>query len=142
MAKNLLIVESPAKSKTIEKYLGSDYQVQASFGHIRDLPKSTLGIDLEKNFEPKYVISPKSKKTLATLKKASEGKETIYIATDLDREGEAIGWHVVQALGLNHVQGQRSKVKGPEVKRITFDEITKSALLKALDQLHLMLQSR
>lgn len=131
MAKNLLIVESPAKSKTIEKYLGSDYQVEASFGHVRDLPKSTLGVDLENNFEPHYIVSPNSRKTISRLKKAISGKKVVYIATDLDREGEAIGWHIVQALGL---ESSQKKVKSSQldVKRITFDEITKSALIEAL----------
>src|SRR3990167_5669313 len=132
MAHNLVVVESPAKSKTIEKYLGADYQVLASFGHLRDLPKGELGVDVEKNFEPKYVIPTNSKKTVTALKKALTGKNILYIATDLDREGEAIGWHVVQALGLNDVKCQMSNVKCPEIKRITFDEITKSAITKAI----------
>lgn len=127
MASNLLIVESPAKSKTIEGYLGLDYQVLASFGHVRDLPKSTLGVDVKANFKPKYIIPKKSQKVLNQIKQALKNKKNLYIATDLDREGEAIGWHVIQALGLN-----QPKKGQPAVKRITFHEITKSALEAAL----------
>ncbi len=100
MAKNLVIVESPAKAATIEKYLGSDFQVLASMGHIRDLPASKLGVDVEALFVPSYVIPPKARKVLKTLKEALKGKETVYLATDLDREGEAIAWHVAEALEL------------------------------------------
>ena len=131
----MVIVESPAKSKTIEKYLGSDYQVLASFGHVRDLPKKELGVDVDHDFEPKYIIPTNAKKTVTALKKALVKKDTLYIATDLDREGEAIGWHVVQALGLNEVRANGHspvRTKSPEIKRITFHEITKSAILDAL----------
>ena len=125
MAKNLVIVESPAKAATIEKYLGSDFQVLASMGHIRDLPASKMGVDTEAAFLPSYVIPPKARKTLTALKNALKGKETVYLATDLDREGEAIAWHVSEALELP------SK---PEiaVKRITFDEITQTAIKNAV----------
>lgn len=122
MAKNLLIVESPAKAKTIEKYLGSDYQVLSSYGHIRDLPKSGLNIDVEKNFEPNYEIPVDSKKTIAALKKAVKGK-TVLLATDEDREGEAISWHLCEAL----------KLDPKTTKRIVFHEITKQALLDAVN---------
>lgn len=132
MAHNLVIVESPAKSKTIESFLGSEYQVSASFGHVRDLPKKELGVDVEHNFEPKYTIPINAKKTVSQLKKALTGKKNLYIATDLDREGEAIGWHIIQALGLNESKSQKSKVKNLEIKRITFHEITKSAITDAL----------
>lgn len=124
MAKNLVIVESPAKAKTIKKFLGKDFEVEASMGHIRDLPESELAVDVEGGFTPKYVI-PKKKQTVvkalqSSLKKAS----VLWIATDEDREGEAIGWHLVQAL----------KVKDPErVKRIVFHEITREAILQSID---------
>ena len=123
MAKNLLIVESPAKAKTIEKYLGKDYQVLSSYGHIRDLPKSGLNIDVENNFEPTYEIPAESKKTIASLKKAIKGK-TVWLATDEDREGEAISWHLCKALQLD----------SENTKRIVFHEITKQALLDAVSK--------
>lgn len=120
---NLVIVESPAKAKTIEKYLGSDFKVAASFGHVRDLPQKTLGIDLKNNYEPAYEILPKAKKTISGLKTIANKSEQIYLATDLDREGEAISWHLVHALGLT---------KKKNVKRIVFNEITKSAVERAV----------
>ena len=125
MAKNLVIVESPAKAATIEKYLGSDYQVLASMGHVRDLPASKMGVDVEAEFLPSYVIPPKARKTLTALKNALKGKDTVYLATDLDREGEAIAWHVAEALGLS----ERPEIS---VKRITFDEITQTAIKEAV----------
>ena len=121
---NLLIVESPAKAKTIEKYLGKDFKVLASFGHVRDLPPKELAIDVDSNFEPKYEIPAKAKKVIADIKKLEKNAEILYLATDLDREGEAISWHVLKALKL--------KDNDPKVKRITFSEITKSALEKAV----------
>jgi DNA topoisomerase-1 len=121
MAKNLLIVESPAKAKTIEKYLGSDYQVLSSYGHIRDLPKSGMAIDIEHSFEPDYVIADDKKKTVNELKRAAKGK-TIWLATDEDREGEAISWHLCQALGLDD----------KTTKRIVFHEITEGAIKDAV----------
>lgn len=120
MAKNLLIVESPAKAKTISQYLGSDFQVLSSYGHIRDLPKSKMSIDIKNGYEADYIIPDDSKKTIATLSSAMKGKE-LWLATDFDREGEAIAWHLVEAL----------KPK-KEPNRIVFTEITKSALLKAV----------
>lgn len=128
--KNLVIVESPAKGKTIEKYLGSDYKVLASFGHVRDLPVKELGVDVKKNFEPEYVIPAKSKKTISDLKAAAAKADMIYLATDLDREGEAISWHVAEALGLGSTKSQKPNSK--PYHRITFHEITKSALEKAI----------
>lgn len=119
---NLVIVESPAKAKTIEKYLGKDYKVLASFGHVRDLPQKTLGIDTEKDYNPDYQILPKAKKTITTLKEAAKKAQDIYLATDLDREGEAISWHLSFALGL----------KGDKTKRIVFNEITKGAVESAI----------
>ena len=121
MARNLVIVESPAKAKTIEKFLGSDYSVKSSFGHIRDLPKKGLNIDIEKDFEPKYEISPDKKKVVSELKAAAKSHE-VWLASDEDREGEAIAWHLTQALGLD-----------PEkTKRIVFHEITKPAIEAAI----------
>src|ERR1700712_1827032 len=121
MAKNLVIVESPAKAKTIEKFLGKDYVVKSSFGHIRDLPKKGLNIDIEKGFEPHYEVSTDKKKVVAELRKAAAGSE-VWLASDEDREGEAIAWHLTQALGLD-----------PEkTKRIVFHEITKTAIEAAI----------
>jgi DNA topoisomerase-1 len=125
MAKNLVIVESPAKAATIERYLGSDYQVLASMGHVRDLPASKLGVDVDDAFVPTYVTPPKARKTIKALKDALKGKETVYLATDLDREGEAIAWHVAAALDL----ASQPKLT---VRRITFDEITKDAIQHAV----------
>ena len=119
-----MIVESPAKAKTIEKYLGKDYKVLASFGHVRDLPEKSLGVDVAKNYEPEYAILPKAKKALAALKSALSGADKVYLATDLDREGEAISWHLTFALGLYK--------KKDKINRITFHEITKSAIEKAV----------
>jgi DNA topoisomerase-1 len=124
----LIIVESPAKAKTIEGYLGKDYKVLATYGHLRDLPKSKLGIDLE-TFSPEYVIPTKSRKTVTALKKEAAKAELVILATDEDREGEAISWHTVQALGL---ENQNSKIKNQKYTRITFHEITKSAILDAV----------
>ncbi|MFA5792810.1 MAG: type I DNA topoisomerase [Candidatus Gracilibacteria bacterium] len=121
--KNLVIVESPGKIKTISKYLGPDYTVMASMGHVRDLPKSKMGIDTEHNFEPKYIIPKEKKKVIDGLLAKIGAKTEVYIATDEDREGEAIGWHLVEALGLN---------KREDLKRIVFHEITKQAILDAL----------
>jgi DNA topoisomerase-1 len=121
MAKNLVIVESPAKAKTIEQYLGSDFVVKSSFGHIRDLPKKGLNIDIEHDFAPTYDIPADKKKVVSQLKTAAKGKD-VWLASDEDREGEAIAWHLCHALGL----------KPSETKRIVFHEITKSAIEKAV----------
>ncbi|MBS9767788.1 MAG: type I DNA topoisomerase [Flavobacteriaceae bacterium] len=125
MAKNLLIVESPAKAKTIEKILGKDFVVKSSFGHVRDLAKKNLGIDVENNFNPNYEISADKKKVVTELKKLVKEAEVVWLATDEDREGEAIAWHLYEVLNL-------AKAK-KEVKRIVFHEITKNAILKAVD---------
>ncbi len=118
MGKNLVIVESPAKAKTIEKMLGSKYTVQASYGHVRDLPKSKLGVDVDGDYSPQYVIPTKNRKQVTKLKELAKKADMLYLATDEDREGEAIGWHVQQVLGLP-----------PEkVKRVAFHEITKEAI--------------
>ncbi len=119
---NLVIVESPAKAKTIEKYLGSEYSVKSSFGHIRDLPKKGLSIDKENNFEPEYEISADKKKVVAELKKAAKESDTVWLASDEDREGEAIAWHLCKALGLDE----------KKTKRIVFHEITKPAIEAAI----------
>ncbi len=119
---NLVVVESPAKAKTISKFLGKSYSVTASYGHIRDLPKSSFGVDLENNFKPKYVVAKEKKPVVDSLKKLSEKADDIYIATDEDREGEAIGWHISQVI----------KLKPDNVKRIVFHEITKSAILNSI----------
>lgn len=121
MPKNLVIVESPAKAKTIEKFLGKDYSVKSSFGHIRDLPKKGLNIDIEKNFAPHYEISSDKRKVVAELKKAAAGSE-VWLASDEDREGEAIAWHLTNALKLDPAK----------TKRIVFHEITKSAIDEAI----------
>ena len=126
MANNLVIVESPAKAGTIQKYLGDDFQVLASMGHVRDLPSSKLGVDVENNFAPQYVIPIKARPNIKKLKAALKGKKVVYLATDLDREGEAIAWHVAQALELD-------KDKDLKVFRITFDEITKAAVTRAIE---------
>jgi len=123
MAKNLVIVESPAKGKTIEKFLGKDYKVVASMGHIRDLPQKSLGIDIENNFTPEYFISEDKEKTVTNLRKLAKAAETVWIATDEDREGEAIGWHLCHALDLDPKTTQR----------IVFHEITKTAITKAVE---------
>ncbi|MDY0181314.1 type I DNA topoisomerase [Aliarcobacter skirrowii] len=120
--KNLVIVESPAKAKTISKFLGPDYVVMASMGHVRDLPKSTLGFDPDDNFKPNYQVSADKKKVIADLKKQISKDTTIYLAADEDREGEAIAWHLIPAL----------KIEKNPIKRIVFHEITKDAILKAL----------
>jgi len=122
MAKNLLIVESPAKAKTIEKILGTDFIVKSSFGHIRDLEKGNKGIDIENNFEPSYVVSPEKVKVVRELKEQVKKSSEVWLATDEDREGEAISWHLCQELKLD--------VK--TTKRIVFSEITKPAILKAV----------
>lgn len=120
---NLVIVESPAKAKTIEKYLGKDYKVSASFGHVRDLPQKSLSIDVANDYKPDYQIVPKAKKVVAELKGLAAKADLVYLATDLDREGEAISWHLVEALKLKNKD---------RYKRIVFSEITKGALDRAI----------
>ena len=122
MAKSLVIVESPTKAKTITRFLDGKYKVEASFGHVRDLPSSKMGIDIDHDFEPTYVIPPKSKKRVAELKKLAKDAPEIILATDEDREGEAIAWHLISALDL----------KQKDIKRIAFHEITKTAINEAL----------
>ena len=122
MAKSLVVVESPAKAKTINKYLGKDYKVLASMGHIRDLPKSKLGVDVDEGFVPTYEFIPARKKAIKALRDAAKQVGSIYVATDPDREGEAIGWHVAETLG-----GKKKKIG-----RLMFNEITRKAVLAAL----------
>lgn len=152
MSKPLIIVESPTKAKTISKFLGGAYDVEASFGHIRDLPKSKLSIDTDHNFEPKYVIPPKAKETVEKLKSLAKHAPEVILASDEDREGESIAWHLVQALDLEEAEGRKRKAKSKKsadadaessnteavkvdtsrVKRIVFHEITKHAIEEAL----------
>ena len=123
MAKNLVIVESPAKAKTIEKFLGKDYKVESSFGHIADLPSKKLGIDTENGFVPQYEIDPSKKELVKKLKSLAKEAEMVWLASDEDREGEAIAWHLYENLGL----------KPEKSRRIVFHEITKNAILKAIE---------
>ncbi len=123
MAKNLVIVESPAKAKTIEGFLGKEFTVKSSYGHVRDLNKNTLSVDIEKDFEPEYEISDDKKALVAELKKLSKASDTVWLASDEDREGESISWHLYEALDL----------KKKDTKRIVFHEITKSAILNAIE---------
>ncbi len=132
MAKQLIIVESPTKAKTISKFLGPDYEVEASFGHVRDLPKSKLSIDVEHGFEPVYQIAPKATEIISKLKKMAKSATSIILATDEDREGEAISWHLVQALGLGNDQQIEDGKEDKRIKRIVFHEITKPAIEHAL----------
>ncbi len=122
MTKGMIVVESPTKVKTLQKFLGDDYIIKASVGHIKDLPEDELGVDIENNFQPHYVIIPGKKKVLGELKKASQKVKDIYLAPDPDREGEAIAWHIAEEIG-NH---------GKNVYRVLFNEITKNAVLEAL----------
>ena len=123
MAKNLVIVESPAKAKTIEKFLGSDYQVESSFGHIADLPSKEIGVDVANGFKPKYEVSSDKKALVSKLKTLAKNAEMVWLASDEDREGEAISWHLAEELKLDKTK----------TKRIVFHEITKNAILKAID---------
>jgi len=122
MAKNLVIVESPAKAKTIEKYLGKDFIVKSSVGHIRDLVKKGLGVDTENNFEPNYEVSPDKKAIVKELKSLAKKAEIVWLATDEDREGEAISWHLLEALELDE----------KKTRRVVYNEITEEAILKAI----------
>ena len=109
MAKNLVIVESPAKAKTIEGYLGKDFVVKSSFGHVRDLAKKGLAIDLENNFLPNYEVSPDKKQVVSELKKLAKDSEVVWLATDEDREGEAISWHLYETLDLKKKDSKTNK---------------------------------
>ena len=122
MAKYLVIVESPAKVKTIKKFLGKNYEVVASNGHVRDMPKSQLGFDVENNYEPKYITIRGKGDILAALRKAEKKADKVYLATDPDREGEAISWHLAEALKLDETKKMR----------ITFNEITKKVVTDSI----------
>ena len=123
MAKNLVIVESPTKAKTIECFLGKEYTVKASEGHVRDLNKNTLSVDIDNNFEPEYEIPDNKKALVAELRKLSKAADTVWLASDEDREGESISWHLYEVLDL----------KKKDTKRIVFHEITKSAITNAIE---------
>ena len=123
MGENLVIVESPAKAKTIEKFLGKGFVVKSSFGHIRDLEKKNLGINIENGFEPVYEISDDKKKVVSELRSLAKKADTVWLASDEDREGEAIAWHLFHTLNL----------KAENTKRIVFHEITKDAILNAIE---------
>src|SRR5512141_1060646 len=123
--KNLVVVESPAKAKTLEKFLGKDYRVLASYGHVRDLPRKGLGVDRGNAYEPTYEVLAGKEKTLGELKKATREATAVYLAADPDREGEAISWHLQEAL--------KSSSRGAPFKRVRFNEITKKAVLLAMD---------
>ena len=122
MSKNLIIVESPAKAKTINKFLGKDYVVTSCYGHVRDLPDSGLNIDIENGFEPNYAVSEDKEKVIKELKKLAKDASDIYLATDEDREGEAISWHLCDVLKLNP----------KKAKRITYTEVTEEAIKDAV----------
>ena len=122
--KHLVIVESPAKAKTIGKYLGKDYEVKASMGHLRDLPKSKLGVDIEHDFEPVYQPIRGKEELISELKKAAKSSDTVYLATDPDREGEAISWHLKALLNLDD----------EKAKRVTFNEITKKVVSESIKE--------
>ncbi|WP_282456597.1 type IA DNA topoisomerase [Chitinophaga sedimenti] len=128
MAKNLVIVESPAKAKTIEKILGKDFEVTSCFGHIRDPEKDDMGIDIKNNFKPKYIIPEEKEKVVKDLKKMAKEADEVWLATDEDREGEAISRHLAEVLGLDPIT----------TKRIVFHEITKPAIEKAVNQPRLL----
>ena len=120
--KNLVVVESPTKARTLQKFLGDKYQIEASMGHVRDLPKSELGVDVDKDFEPRYIIPRDKKKRVNELKRAAKGAETLWLATDPDREGEAIAWHLAGVLG-----------DSKSTRRVVFHEITESAIKEAFE---------
>ena len=123
MAKNLVIVESPAKAKTIEKFLGKDFKVESSFGHIADLPSKELGVNVEGDFKPTYEVSKDKKAVVKKLKDLAKSADMVWLASDEDRVGEAIAWHLAETLKLDK----------NKTKRIVFHEITKSAILKAIE---------
>ncbi len=125
MAKNLIIVESPTKARTLSKFLGRDYSIKASMGHIRDLPKKEMGIDIENGFKPKYVTDRTKSKIIKELKLQASASDKIFLAPDHDREGEAIAWHLNSVL--------KDSVAGKDVYRIIFNEITKKAVLQSLE---------
>jgi len=134
LAKGLVIVESPAKAKTIQKYLGKGFAVEASLGHVKDLPKSVLGVDINKDFETDYIVIPGKEKVLARLKKAAQSADTIYLAPDPDREGEAIAAHLAEELGDGSKRKKKKKEAEPDrIRRVTFNEITQRAVRAAFE---------
>jgi DNA topoisomerase-1 len=136
LSKGLVIVESPAKAKTIQKYLGKGFTVEASLGHVKDLPKSTLGVDVDNEFETEYIVIPGKEKVLARLKKLALSADSIYLAPDPDREGEAIAWHLAEELGDGSRKKKKKKKDGDEsdrIRRVTFNEITKRAVQEAFE---------
>src|SRR3989338_7810025 len=126
--KNLVLVESPAKASTIEKYLDDKYKVLATYGHVRDLPTKEIGVDFENKYEPKYIAMKGKAKVIKDIKTSMKEAKIIYMAVDPDREGEAIGWHTAQALGLITKSGNKKKGSIVDIKRVVFHEITKSAV--------------
>ncbi len=133
MAKGLVIVESPAKAKTIQKYLGTGYTVEASLGHVKDLPKSTLGVDIENDFDTEYIVIPGKEKVVARLKKLAGSADMIYLAPDPDREGEAIAAHLADELGNGSKSKKKRKEQAERIRRVTFNEITKRAVQEAFE---------
>jgi len=135
LAKGLVIVESPAKAKTIQKYLGKGFTVEASLGHVKDLPKSTLGVDVDNDFDTEYIVIPGKEKVVAKLKKLADSADTIYLAPDPDREGEAIAAHLAEELGGNGAKGKKKKKKDQDerFRRVTFNEITQRAVREAFE---------
>jgi DNA topoisomerase-1 len=136
LSKGLVIIESPGKAKAIQKYLGKGFIVEASFGHVKDLPKSTLGVDIDNDFETEYIVIPGKEKVLAKLKKLALSADSIYLAPDPDREGEAIAWHLAEELGDGSKKKKKKKKDGDEpdrIRRVTFNEITKRAVMEAFE---------
>src|SRR6267142_6394334 len=140
LSKGLVIVESPAKAKTIQKYLGKGFTVEASLGHVKDLPKSTLGVDTENEFDTEYIVIPGKEKVLVRLKKLAESADHIYLAPDPDREGEAIAAHLADELDGNGAKKKKKKTKskkkdenGLRIQRVTFNEITQRAVREAFE---------
>src|SRR3989344_4321656 len=132
---NLVIVESPTKARTLQKFLGDKYVIEASMGHIRDLPKGDFGVDIKNNFEPQYVIPRDKRKRVNELKKLAQSAQTIYLASDPDREGEAIAWHIAQIVGdqKSEIGKNKSEIRNPksEIRRVVFHEITEEAIKDA-----------
>src|SRR5215470_10639776 len=136
LSKGLVIVESPAKAKTIQKYLGKGFTVEASLGHVKDLPKSDLGVDIENDFDTEYIVIPGKEKVLVKLKKLAQAADNIYLAPDPDREGEAIAAHLADELGDGYKKKKKKKKEEPgeeRIRRVTFNEITQRAVKAAFD---------
>jgi DNA topoisomerase-1 len=133
LSKGLVIVESPAKAKTIQKYLGTGYTVEASLGHVKDLPKSDLGVDVENDFDTEYIVIPGKEKVLIKLKKLAQSADSIYLAPDPDREGEAIAAHLADELGNGSKKKKKKKEEDQRIRRVTFNEITQRAVRAAFE---------